>query len=433
MLLCRSAKQPKKDRNIFTSRAIIALLIIYFVQAQVVNWYIDLPSLDRNDPQGAYIHAQGIHLHVGRLVRFLNSFDNPETVLFGSSIIQIPSLLADLDNYPNEVLEITPIRLMIMQNLLHSNFLERRVSTNLRRPATVLDAGVPGSVVKDDLLITQKILESRKQPKLFVYCIGLRDFVVKPTSGPASDKSPVEQLFADYDPLPYALKFSSPVINVFSYLEFIFELSPPYHAYCDWLRIMAANSRMKTYDLAMQIQCSTLKLKGCRLVSQAAAAIAKLTEPPPSYYSKKTAKAAAHAELPYLESVSKPALHADLQYMRFACSEKSIPYMYENFAALERIFQIVQARHARCLVVQMPFTARLKGEQRGRTAELYDQKLAELLQKYNIPTWTADAKKTWSDKCFTDDVHLNLIGAKKLFSLLSEQISDLLAKPAYRQ
>lgn len=114
----------------------------------------------------------------------------PDVVLFGSSLMMIPSTLVEAD-YLNADIDAVKHQ--------HSKFLENKLAPiAATKPVSCFNFALPGAMISDHYMITKSLFRGEKIPKVIVMGLTLRDFIDCGVDSATSTAT--YQFFRHYEP-----------------------------------------------------------------------------------------------------------------------------------------------------------------------------------------------------------------------------------------
>lgn len=150
---------------------------------------------------------------VSKLPEILNSGDNKDVLLLGSSIVLVPAVRCD-DKF-NGIK--TRYDRWYYRNYIDeykkADYLQELLSRRVANKVTVCNAAVAASVISDDYLIARKYLATGKHPKIAVLCVAPREFLDNQRS--QIDKTATYSILADFSSLPDLIAQKADFVRVF--------------------------------------------------------------------------------------------------------------------------------------------------------------------------------------------------------------------------
>jgi Protein of unknown function (DUF1574) len=322
---------------------------------------------------------------------------SPNIVLLGSSLIKTPFWLSDM-HYLSKTLSYDDYHCC---SKLQSQLLDKEL-----KGSSVFDFGIPGAMVSDIYLLTEKLLVGPQAPKLVIYAIGPRDLndrvITSEITTPTFDRlfSPLDLGKNDW---PYRMDFEQKVNLLADRLFFA------YRKRSQWQMSIASGVR-----------------RGLDILS-------------PKACPKPTSS----------NSIDFEAINTN-NYKRYAAiapekqneicwnwSIKDYRARYANFNSeqfskqlffLKSLIATTKKRNIALLLVNMPLTPQNLELMPSSLYPSYIQSLRTVANSSQIPLIDLQNDRQFDQTCFYDTVHLNSIGGDRLSSLFSKLISNTLCQ-----
>lgn len=319
----------------------------------------------------------------------------PNIILLGSSLIKNPFWLSDI-HYLAKTLD--------YDSYHDCSKLQSELSDKDLKDSYVFDFGMPGAMVSDIYLLTEKLLLGRLKPHLVIYAIGPRDFndrvITSEITTPTFDRlfSALDLAKANW---PYRMDFGQKINFLLD--RFIFA----YRKRGQWQMALASIFKRTLDKLAPQTKAKQFWSTPDN--SQFAS-----TSNPDGYLPVAFGK---QSDLCWNSSIKDyKARYASFNNEQFN----------KQLAFLKALVVTTKKRNIELILVSMPLTGQNIRMMPPPLFALYNKSLQSVSRDYQISLIDLQNDKQFDQTCFYDTVHLNSKGGDKLASLLTKLIADRL-------
>jgi len=327
----------------------------------------------------------------------------PDVVLFGSSLLMIPTACRDAD-----YLQIT------IDPVVHpySRYLQAKLAEKSGAQLQCFNFALPGGMISDHYMAISSLFTRERKPKLVIFGLSLRDFIDSGVECPAA--TPAYHYFSRYKSereLETLLPLAMPdILNRSEYL---------------------ANKYIYLFGKRLQMQLLTTKrlsLTASPLLARYA--VKKLVDDE----SKASANpdAALSGEGPDGVVKGMVVLQPNAFYpwqdnsreyrKRFAGKNEALFAIEKEY--LNKILNQLRAQGVEVLLVNMPLTPANMQLMPAGTYDKYMKLLAQDAAKYGCGLLDLNDGKTFVTANFKDPVHMNGSGGKVLLDQIAEKLSS---------
>ncbi len=363
----------------------MALLILFAVNLIGLCW------------QHNFNHHSGACKSTNTIIdNFLNLEKHANTVLLGSSLIKNPFWLSDI-RYLDKTLD--------YDSYHGCAKLEKDLSDRELKHSSVFDFGIPGAMVSDVFLLTEKLLRGPRTPNLLIYAVGPRDFndrvIVSEITTPTFDRLFRETDLAKTD-WPYRMNFEQKVNFLLD--RFFFA----YRKRGQW-QTSLANGLNRALDILSP------RANAKPLCDTAVAFDTINTGSSPLYSSTAASK------------VNDECWNCSIKDYKARYASFNSEQFTKQLAFLKALIVTTKSRNIELILVSMPLTQQNIELMPGPLHALYTQTLRSVAQEYQTPLIDLQNDKHFDQTCFYDTAHLNGIGGDRLGLLFSKLIADRLS------
>ena len=322
----------------------------------------------------------------------------PTVVLLGSSLIKTPFWLSDM-HYLSKTLS--------YDDYHDCTKLQSQLTDKELEGASIFDFGIPGAMVSDIYLLTEKLLSGRHAPKLVIYAIGPRDFndrvIASEITTPTFDR-----LFSSLDVMktdwPYQMNFDQKANLIAD--RFCFA----YRKRSQWQSSIASGLR-RALDLVSK-------------QTDKAVAISNSVDfdaiTPTNYKHYAAIAPAKQNEICWNWSIKDyRARYASFNNEQFA----------RQLAFFKSLVLVTKKRNIELLFVNMPLTQQNHDLMPAALYPNYIQSVRKVAASSRVPFIDLQNDRQFNETCFYDTVHLNSTGGDRLSSIFSKMISSTLCQP----
>lgn len=335
-----------------------------------------------------------------RTKSFLAEKRAPDVVLFGSSLLMIPTSLVEAD-YLNQDIDAVKHP--------HSNFLENKLeSISATKPVSCFNFALPGAMISDHYMISKSLFTGKKIPKVIVLGLTLRDFIDSGVDSATS--TPTYQFFRHYEPtegVEHLLNLT-PVANLESFYNkvlFLFDKR---------LELQGSAARaLKNYGNSLLTRVSpnanfdTTKLNATESGDGDILGNSNVTEG--------TFIMHAHQPLPWKDNTRE-------YRKRFASSNERL--FTNQLAFFDRFLDFARVNDIKVVVINMPLTENnMMLMPRGMYQKYFDAMNIRAHQDELVFADLNDRNKfQLSD--FQDTAHMNGVGGAKLMKAIADTLTN---------
>jgi len=336
---------------------------------------------------------------VSKLPEILNSTENKDVLLLGSSIVLVPAVRCDdklngiktrydrwyYRNYIDEYKK--------------ADYLQDLLSKRLGTSVTVCNAAVAASVVSDDYLIARKYLASGKRPKMAILCVAPREFLDNQRS--LIDKTATYSILADFSSLPDLIAQKADFVRVFdSALGMAWTLYRTRTDYKDFLCAWTAT----TTGNALTLHNANLATRGADPTK-----------------GKKDVGVFTETKEVYLQPPNDLADMGGYEGMYLPVNQTQFTNQKQYFT---KLLALLQTERIPVVVVDVPVSDRNYALLPKDTLKTYYSFLADTTKDYGAALICAGADQKFDTvNDFEDSAHMNGRGGEKLFGAIANGIT----------
>jgi hypothetical protein len=337
-------------------------------------------------------HKASVDVWCKRFENFLVSSDNPDIQIMGSSLILVSSQACDMKFAGLEIPYDAASWTRGTEGYLTPRYLLARLQKEGRPEISAVNLGIPSSVICDNLLLTKQSLAFGKHPKLVVYAIAPRDFIINATK---DKKTPVEEVLGDV---------GTPITWL------------PRSSLIRWLDV-----RMRPYSLAQNWDDDRFYFR--EELSKTPAALRQIAQPPqPKTQSPNEQRKPLSILDDLLFHTNK---QLDFRQMTNCYENVDQKFFDKQFTALEESAKLLQRHGVRLVLVEMPLPPGNLSALPPALSQTYFGRLDALSKQYGLTLYRPELEEKFADEDFQDDSHLNAFGAAKFFNRLARVIAHL--------
>jgi hypothetical protein len=337
---------------------------------------------------------------VSKLPEIMNSHDDRDVLLMGSSLVLVPAVRCD-DELRNRK---TRYDMWYYRNVIDTysdaDYFSDRLTTLTGKPVTVCNAAVAASVVSDDYLIAKKYLLSGKRPKLAIVCVAPREFLdaLRADVTQTATHSVLSDFSTFYDDLRRGKSFSVVANSAFGLASTFYRTR---NDYLTFVTAVAARTTGHPVNLFEAARAAT---------TTAVTPVDSSNQPPEHGKSHPV----------YKQPLNKLGDIPSYKQMYLPINEKQFETQQSYFVKLLALFK---ENHVPTVVVDFPVTSENYALLPPDILKRYKEFLATTCSAAGVPVLKpADKVSFVTATDFEDSAHMNASGGNKLFNALSESI-----------
>ncbi len=324
----------------------------------------------------------------GRFEKFIIGSANPDIILLGSSVFLTPSDLYDLKSANAKRMGLIQLQKFLNNYVTPVSFV-RCLNKHGLSNVSAIDLCMSAAVIADDDLIIKQCLIYRKRPRLVIYGINPRDFAFH------LSKTWITPAFKDIPLLPFACP--------------------------RWLRLCLVELRPSSILRNLDTERSYFRqmiLLPSNLVQQTNAHFAFLLSP----FTKQKYNDIPVSALGKLLEPNKDKI--DLTGLDCCFAPLDREFVNNQFIALENSANLLREKDIKLLIVEIPFCPGAQERIPQALRNEYEQRMQSICKEYGAIRYQPESEQQFSTEDYFDWVHMNAIGAAKLFDGLSNFISQ---------
>lgn len=314
-----------------------------------------------------------------KLPKCLTSSQDPDVVLFGSSLMLVPMVRCD-EQVQNKKARHDR---WYLRNVVHQYsdavYLQELISKELKAPVEVKDLAVSAGMQSDQYFVLQHYLASGKHPKLIVLGVAPRDFL--DNNRKSATETPVFRTLSDFSNLA---------------------------------DVAAANAPLKVLDFAAECAVHCYKMRDSYQQT-----VSRLIENRLGRSNSKEDQNIARYEKNPNAFAEDLAVYSA---MYLPLNMKSFDYQSKY---LERFLQLAQNKNIPVLLIDMPITAQNREILPNQFIKTYNNNLNQVATKYGATLFRPEQDSQFSLSDYDDSVHLNAQGGAKLFNQIAQTIGKV--------
>jgi hypothetical protein len=382
-----SSERPRGGSSaaFYKSGGVIALFV--FVTLFVVLGVV-LPGIRNVASPG---HKATVDVWCKRFERFLVSSADPDVLMIGSSLILVSSQACDMKFAGLELPYDGASWTRITEGYLSPRYFLSCLSQEGRGDLSVVNLGIPSAVIRDNLLLTKESLDFGKRPKLVIFAIAPRDFIINASK---DKKTPVEEVVGD--------------INM------------PLTDFSSWPALRWSAVRLRPYSVAQAWDDERYYFRH------------ELTELPAFVKQivltgglQPTQSSAQHKPLSVLDDLLfQTDKKLDFRQMTDCYTHVDQNFFNRQFTALEESAKLLKKNGIRLMLVEMPLPAGNLAALPPSLSSMYFGRIKTICQENGLPFYRPELEETFPDRDFQDDSHLNAFGAAKFFKRLAHFVAQ---------
>ncbi len=343
---------------------------------------------------------------VSKVPEFFNSNVKPNILLLGSSLPM--TAVARWDAQFARSLDSSTLE--AVRTYTQALYLEHLLAKRFGKPVKVFNLTCVAMMASEARLILTRAIDAGKAPQMVVYGVAPRDFI--DNTVPPLGKTPVYEVLADWrclnDLISRHLTPEEIQNTLISYAWYFFKVKADYRTL---LTLLACDSlgRSPTLYAALLEKpkpgASTESTVGSTLPEQSEFGETSTATPQSSL----AENAAFHRDLANYQARYNPP-----NFSRFA----------EELQEFRRLLALARTHHITVVVVNMPLTTENRALIPADLHSKYHQDVLSLPARYGHTLVNLQAKDTFNRADFSDSVHTNARGGKKVQDLLIGSLAE---------
>lgn len=353
-----------------------------------------------------------------------NRPEPPSVMLLGSSLPMCAFYYSEGEQLSKAIVSETEKHgLNLIQSYPEANYFRSQIQRKFGKELDVFNFTTAACMPSDARLLLSRIADSKKQPSLLIYGVGLRDFVdnINPPPGETpAFKALCDARYlvnnADIVPKPEAR-----TALALSSLSEVYRLRDQFHLMIEsWLcRDFRRQTNMERAFSAIAMErAAKAKITPVAAAPQAAAAIQNGADLRPKAKTSRSVVAVEAAE-PNTPSSNLAVLDYPTRY-----NPPNYNKLQQEMCELTKIIELCKQSDINLVLVNMPVSDGNKTLSTPGLREKYLSDLKSICSKSAVPLVDFETVKIFDEKDFLDTVHLSGYGAKKMIEELLTQIQQ---------
>lgn len=351
----------------------------------------------------------------------LNSLPKPPSVmLLGSSLPMCAFYYSEGDQLSKAIVSETEKHgLNLIQSYPEANYFRSQIYRKFGKEPDVFNFTTAACMPSDARLLLSRIADSKKQPSILIYGVGLRDFV--DNINPPPGETPAFKALCDAKYLVgnanIVPKQEARTALALSSLSEVYRLRDQFHLMIEsWLcRDLKRQTNMeRAFSLIAMERDAKAKSTPVVAAPQATVTTQKGTELRPK------------AKTPRAQSATPNTLSTNLAVLDYPTRYNPPNYnrLQQEMSELTKIVDLCKQNKTTLILVNMPVSDGNKTLSTPGLREKYLSDLKSICSKNAVPLVDFETVKIFEEKDFLDTVHMSGYGAKKMIEELLTQMQQ---------
>lgn len=320
---------------------------------------------------------------------------NPEAYVLGSSLMLFPAVRCDEELAGKKHRYDSWFIRHGVNGALAPRYLSQQLQRAAGRPVAVVNLGVQGSIVSDQLLVLQRALEKGKTPRLVFLELAPRSLLDNWHKN--LNATPIHQVLADLSAVPDLLaagKLNKETISILpGYFWYFYKVKADYRTLVVNLSASILNRPLNSWEA----------LRGIR---------------------HKPVQGLFNPEMEWnVDYTPKPRYH-DLPMYKEVYNPPDAAFWKQERDDLDKFLALARRHHVKVVLVDMPVTAKNLALVDPAYLARYRLTIDELAS-CGVPVLRLAESGQFSESDFEDSAHLNAQGGHKLFAAMSQAFAQI--------